>query len=322
MQLRRAIDRFLEGYFSTCRRSEKTIQAYTIDLRQFREHAGSRARLEKVGPEVLEAWAAALKEAGYASASIRRKFAALKVFFNYWVRRGGLESSPAWRIRLDLAPERRLTQVLTIDEVRRLLRQAKRELGRYPRRLSTEVDATFLALRNLVIVELLFATGIRVGELTAIELGDVLLDERTLRINGKGARQRLAFLPDRESFRAVSTYMTHRRNLAPAHRALLVNTLGNPLSSQGAAGVVSRLAREARVDQRVTPHLLRHTVATLLLQNGTDIRVVQEFLGHSAITTTQRYTHVSKRHFSDEIRRSHPNVLCLNRSQKGRFEGA
>lgn len=314
MYLAKAIDRFLEGYFSTCQRSEKTIRAYSIDLRQFREHVGGRRTLARVGPEELEGWAAGLKEAGYASSSIRRKFAALKVFFGYWVRRGELEHSPMWRVRLDLAPERVLVKVLTVDEVRRILRQAKRELGRYPRRLSTSIDEKFLALRNLAIVELLFTTGIRVGELTSLDLGDLHLEERAMTVKGKGARQRLALLPDNESYRAIATYSEHRRNIDTFHTDLFLNNFGGALSSQGAANIVSRLAEEAQIAKRVTPHMLRHTVATLLLQSGADIRIVQEFLGHAAISTTQRYTHITKSHLNQKLREHHPNFFFLRRT--------
>ncbi len=314
VRLTKAIDRFLSGYFSTCQRSEKTIRAYSIDLRQFREHVGGRKSLARIGPEELEGWAAELKGAGYASSSIRRKFAALKVFFGYWVRRGELEQSPTWRIRLDLAPERVLVKVLTVDEVRRILRQAKQELGRYPRRLSTSIDETFLALRNLAIVELLFATGIRVGELASLALGDLHLEERALTVNGKGSRQRLALLPDSESYRAVATYAEHRQNIPADHADLFVNAFGGALSTQGAANVVSRLAVRAQIVQRVTPHMFRHTVATLLLQSGADIRIVQEFLGHATISTTQRYTHITKSHLDQKLRQHHPNLHCLKRT--------
>ncbi len=262
---------------------------------------------------MLESWAAELKADDYASASIRRKFATLKVFFNYWVRRGVLDRSPVWKIRLDLAPEKMLTRVLSVEETRKLLRQAKKELGRFPRKLSTTADSTFLALRNLAIVELLFATGIRIGELAALRLKDFRPEERALTINGKGARQRLAVLPDSQSYRAVATYVEHRRRIAADSNALFLNSFQRPLSTQGAANIVSRLADEAGIRQRVTPHMLRHTVATLLLRNGADIRVVQEFLGHAAISTTQRYTHVSKDHLFSELQEHHPNFHHMGR---------
>lgn len=313
MLVKTAVDRFLEGYFSTCQRSEKTIQAYTIDLRQFCAHVGSRARLARVRPDALEAWAAELKAAGYASASIRRKFATLKVFFGYWVRRGTLDSSPTWRIRLDLAPERRLPKVLTVDEVGRLLRQAKKELGRFPRRLSTSVDPKFLALRNLAIVEILFATGIRIGELASLDLQDIDLDERKLLISGKGGRQRVAFLPDNRSYSAVSNYLRHRQNLTNATPALFMNTESRKISSQSAAYIVTSIAKRAQITRKITPHMLRHTVATLLLQNGADIRVVQEFLGHTDISTTQKYTHINPSQVRLTVEAKHPSLINLSR---------
>ena len=281
-------------------------------LEQFRQFLGGRPRLEKISPDHLERWAAELKAAEYASASIRRKFASLKVFFNYWTRRGLLDRSPAWKIRLDLAPQRVLTRVLTVQETKSLLRQAKRALGRFPRKLSTTTDSTFLALRNLAIVELLFATGIRIGELVGLRLSDFRPDDRVLTINGKGSRQRLAVLPDSKSFRAVSTYFNHRLGISTSCNSFFLNSLQQSLSAQGAANIVSSLADEAGITHRVTPHMLRHTVATLLLRNGADIRVVQEFLGHSTISTTQRYTHVSKDHMTSELQKHHPNRLYLS----------
>jgi len=313
MQLGKAIRLFLDGYFSTCKRSAKTIKAYTIDLEQLHAFLGGRTTIEGIAPEVLEGWAAELKEAGYASASIRRKFATLRVFFNYWVRRRHLDRSPLWQIRLDLAPERVLTQVLTMGEAKRLLLQAKRELGPYPRELSTRVDATFRALRNLVIVEVLFATGIRVGELVSLELADFRSEERAFTINGKGSRQRIALLPDRVSYRTVNTYVTHRCNIFADHEALFLNTFSGPLSAQGVGIIVGRLARDAGITRRVTPHMLRHTVASLLLRAGADIRVVQEFLGHAAISTTQRYTHITKDDLASKLNQYHPNILYLGR---------
>jgi len=307
MRLAKAMDQFLEGYFATCQRSEKTIQAYTIDLEQFETFLGSSKRVEKVEPEDLEAWAAELKQAEYASASIRRKFATLKVFFNYMVRKRLLDRSPLWQIRLDLAPERRLPKVLTFEEVQKILGQARKELGPIPKRISKKVDKKFLALRNLAMVELLFATGIRVGEMTKLELEDLNIEERLIMIRGKGARQRLAFLPDDRSHEAVDAYATHRQAILTPHGKLFLNSQKRPLSTQGVANVLSRLARDADLDRKVTPHMFRHTIATLLLEGGADIRVVQEFLGHSTISTTQIYTHVAKRQFMTSVSRCHPS---------------
>lgn len=314
MWLRKAVDQFLTGYFATCRRSDKTLRAYSTDLDQFCNFLGNRIRMESIRPDVLESWAAELKDAGYASASIRRKFAAVKVFFNYWVRRDKIETSPAWRVRLDLAPEKKLVKVLTVDEVRRLLRQAKQEVGRIPRKPSPTIDGTFLALRNLAIVEVLFATGIRVGELVALRLTDFRPDENSLLVRGKGARQRLAYLPDKRSLRALTTYNRFRNAVPTQTPNIFLNANGHPLRAQSAGNIVTRISRNAEIDRHVTPHMLRHTVATLLLQQGADLRVIQEILGHASITTTQIYTQVTRSHVAVTLEACHPNrtlIRCL-----------
>jgi site-specific recombinase XerD len=168
-------------------------------------------------------------------------------------------------------------------------------------------DRGFLALRNLVALELLFATGMRVGELVSLRLKDWREDDQSFVVQGKGDRQRLAILPDDRSVAAVQAYLPKRRALQVGQDALLLNAAGRPLSTQGVARVLDRFAHQAGVPTHVTPHMIRHTVATLLLRHGADIRVVQEVLGHTSITTTQRYTHVSKEHLMETLRAHHPS---------------
>jgi site-specific recombinase XerD len=157
-------------------------------------------------------------------------------------------------------------------------------------------------------IETLFATGIRVGELASLTCKDWRDDEATFLIMGKGLRQRLALLPDERSQRALRAYLQHRVRMNLGHDALLVNAAGGRLSSQGVARVIAIAAKELDIKGRVTPHMIRHTVATLLLRCGADIRVVQELLGHSSIATTQRYTYVSKEHLFSTLKSLHPNL--------------
>jgi len=256
--------------------------------------------LSLITPEQLEAWARELQNQGYAAASIRRKFATVRMLFRHWVRRGQLVRSPLWSIRLDLGRERVLPRNLAVSDTQRLIETAWRRLGGTP-------GLWFNGLRDLAVIEILFATGIRVGELVALRLGDWREDDASFLISGKGSRQRLALLPDERSIRAVRMYFTQRVARDLGHQGLLVNSTGARISTQGIARILSQVAKLASIEVRVTPHMIRHTVATLLLRYGADIRVVQEVLGHASITTTQRYTHVSKDQLLSTLRARHPN---------------
>lgn len=314
MKLSDAVTEFQRGYFSTHRRSPRTQTAYAIDLAQFQAWLGDDRPLGSLTPEDLERWAAELKTRDYASSSIRRKFATLRVFLNYWVRKGVLERSPLWMIRLDLAPQKTLTRTLTVDEMRRLLEEANRlvaEAGAVGESVSPSSKA-FLALRNAAIIEVLFATGIRVGELVSLRLCDYRETEASFVIQGKGSRQRMAFLPDERSRGVFGRYRRLRKRLNSRHQMIFVNTRGDELSGQGVAAALAVLGRDVGLSQRITPHMLRHTVATLLLKGGANMRIVQVFLGHSSITTTERYTAVCRDDLESALHLHHPNRSLIS----------
>lgn len=302
-----AVDGFLSGYFSTCRRSSKTEAAYRIDLAQLQTYVTKDQELQSVTAESLESWAAELRANRYKSASIRRKFATARVFFGYWVRKGAVDQSPLWRIRLDLERERILPRSLPAADAKLLIEQLWRGVDPCEGTILDSGDPRFLSLRNLAATEILFATAMRVGELVSLKLADWRDDEASLLVNGKGSRQRLAFLPDERSLRAVRIYVGHRVKMSLSHDGLLINACGHRISTQGIARVITHSAKQAGIVPRVTPHMIRHTVATLLLRFGTDIRIVQEVLGHASIATTQRYTHVCKEHMLSALRARHPS---------------
>lgn len=286
---------FVTGYFATHERSPKTVTAYTLDLRQFRAFVPRRATLRSLKPEHIEEWSARLKADGYATASIRRKLASLRSFLSYWVRKRVIPYSPMSGIRVELAASRVLPNFMTLEEVAAILEAAQR---------CRVEQGTFLALRNLAIIEVMFATGLRVGELVSLSLSDFRPMERSLLIHGKGRRERLAFFVEPDSYERITSYVAARVPLPGS--ALFVNASGSPISTQTVANVIRSLCLSAGVTKRVTPHTFRHTVATLLLRNGADLRVVQEILGHASITMTQRYTHVAKEHVRGALERHHP----------------
>lgn len=317
MLLVQAIEDFCTGYFSTHERSQKTRLAYRGDLLQAAAYAPQNLELTSLTPAFIEEWARDLQSKHYSPASMRRKMVVLKVFCSYWLRKGTLNESPFWRVKLSLGRIRQLPRALTESEMKDLLNQAKRSQSHssVPRKTSVLSRGKsprgsmvhYRALRNFAIVDLLFATGMRVGEVSALNIPDFAVSESCLRVKGKGGRDRLAFLVDGQTRRIQQQHAKLRGKIDSDSPALFINSSGQRLSTQGIANIISQFRQEAGIDRHITPHMLRHTVATLLLKNGVDIRVVQEFLGHASIATTQRYTHVTKDHMIEVLSKRHPS---------------
>jgi integrase/recombinase XerD len=313
-----AIDEFFNGYFSTHERSVKTKVAYRSDLDQVVSYAGDAFPLSSVDPSFIESWAADLRLRNYSPASMRRKMVVLKVFCSYWVRKGFLVESPFWRVKLSFGRIKQLPRSLSEKEMRVLLTQAKQNQSAAKIQRKATVIAKgemrtvalrrYRALRNLALLDLLFATGMRVGEVSSLNVLDFSISEAVFRVTGKGGRDRLAFIVDDQSLRIQQEHVEMRSHIASQSHALFLNATGGRLSTQGIANVISRFRKDAGIERHITPHMLRHTVATLLLRNGVDIRVVQEFLGHASIATTQRYTHVTKDHLVQVLRERHPSL--------------
>lgn len=314
MQINQAGDDFLKGYFSTHERSKKTKVAYSSDINQFQSFVGDLDLL-MLNSNHIECWAAALQKKGYSPASIRRKIVVLKVFCSYWVRNGAMPESPFWRVKISYGRIEQLPRTLTELEMRHILKQAKYEYTtveqnktRKYKKSSKASARDYRTLRNLSLLELLFATGMRVGEVSSIDIKDFVIEESLFKIKGKGGRQRLAFIVDKATFQILVEYLKARTKIEVESSALFLNAGGSRLSTQGIAKIIAQLREDGGVKRNVTPHMLRHTVATLLLRNGTDIRVVQEFLGHASIATTQRYVHIVKEHMIRELKNRHPSL--------------
>jgi integrase/recombinase XerD len=318
MQLKEARAEFLEGYFSTHERRNKTKVAYCSDLGQFQSFIGEDIGLLSLSSTNIEHWADYLRQEEYSPASIRRKMATLKVFCSYWVRKGVLSESPFWRVKLSFGRIEQLPRTLTKKEIRALIAQAWRNYsvveadqnGAGAKQTSTGLSSSrrYRALRNLAIIDLLFATGMRVGELSSLDVRDFLVEESVFRVQGKGGRDRLAFVVDKETVHIQREHLKARILIKTESSSLFLNSSDRRLSTQGMANVIAQLRRQAKIERHITPHMLRHTVATLLLRNGADIRVVQEFLGHTSIATTQRYTHITKEHLIKALRKYHPSL--------------
>lgn len=324
MLLVQAISEFFSGYFSTHQRSAKTKLAYRSDLDQLAAYAPRDLLLTSLDPALIENWASDLRHKNYSPASMRRKMVVLKVFCSYWVRKGILTESPFWRVKLSFGKVVQLPRALSEAEMRGLLAQAKksqftaqvlRKESDLENSNSVSISPKYRALRNLALVDLLFATGMRVGEASSLNLEDFVVVDSVFRVKGKGGRDRLAIVVDEQTLHIQREHVDFRSRLRSDSPALFVNTAGRRLSTQGIANIISRFRKDAGIERHITPHMLRHTVATLLLRNGVDIRVVQEFLGHASIVTTQRYTHITKDHLIRVLRQRHPSFAMRNTSE-------
>lgn len=311
MKMNMAVGEFLKGYFSTNERRDKTRRAYVSDLGQFEIFIGKTTNLLSINNTDIERWVSHLKGI-YSPASLRRKIVTVKVFFTYWIRCDVLTESPFWKVKISYGRVEQLPRALSQKEIRDLLGQAKETYlnnrKASPGKIISTRSRQYLALRNLALLELLFATGIRVGEISSINIGDYSSSEAAFKIQGKGGKERLAFVVDKVTLGFQQEYFNARWRVQSETDALFLNARGNRLSPQGIANVIDQLCIAKGITRNITPHMLRHTVATLLLRNGVDIRVVQEFLGHASIATTQRYTHIAKEHLIRELQNRHPSL--------------
>lgn len=298
--MRHLIDEFI-SYLSVERgASPNTIDAYRRDLASYIEVLEGRgvSGADTVSREDVAAYVTRLRERGFAPSSVERKLAAVKSFHKFLVRDGRTENHPSASVPLPKVPER-LPDVISIEDAERLLSQP------FP-------DGP-AGMRDRAIIETLYGCGLRVSELTGLDIVDVDLEEGFMRVLGKGGKEREVPVAGAAS-RAISEYLRHGRPYLKAKgrtrradpSALFVNAHGGRLTRQSIFGIVRRYA--GRVGLDVHPHTLRHSYATHMLEGGADLRVLQEILGHADISTTQVYTHVDRHHIREEYLSTHPRA--------------
>jgi integrase/recombinase XerD len=302
-EIRDAVDRafWLEGfrdYLSLeAGHSRNTVDAYLRDLRRMGEFALARGVREPgaVTRNHLRDFVYLLKDLGLSAATIRRSVSAIRTYYGFLAGEGRVRNDPSDRLE---TPRRGrvLPDTLAVAEVESLL-------------AAPGLDDP-LAWRDRALLELAYGTGMRVSELCGLGITDLLLTEGLVRVFGKGSKERLVPL-GRNTIGAVSVYLHQLRPTLDRGRGagrVLLNARGEPLSRVGAWGIVKRSAERAGIRKRVTPHTLRHSFATHLLEGGADLRAVQEMLGHADLSTTQIYTHVDREYLRSVHRQFHPRA--------------
>ncbi len=295
-----AIRQFLDHLAFERRLAELTVRAYALDLGQVREF------LEDCGVDLLGARIVDLRaflasqHKRLSPRSVGRKLAAIRGFFRYAQRRGWVKDNPAERIRSPVT-DKRLPVHLDHDEVLALLAAARGD--------------GVLDLRDLALLEVLYGAGLRVSELVGLDVDDLDRRERTIRVVGKGGKERLVPV-GRPACSAVADYLPARARLAARSDdsdvgvagALFLNRLGGRLSARSVRRMLDRRIVQAGVLHNISPHALRHSFATHLLQGGADLRTIQELLGHSSLSTTQAYTHVDVQRLIEVYDQAHPRA--------------
>ena len=284
------------------RRSPRTVDAYRRDLAAL--HSFLDKDVPQVTPEELESWVATMRAEGLAASTIARRVSAVRAFFRHLIVIGMRDENPAASVQLPRRA-RTLPRALSPAETERLIDAAT---GTTPR-----------SLRDRALVELLYGAGLRVSEAIGLEKNGVALEERIVRVLGKGDKERLVPL-GRPAAEAVRRYLAlGRPHLDRRYRPeLFLNARGGALTRAGAFLILRKLADRAGLEPgRVHPHLLRHSFATHLLEGGADLRSVQEMLGHADLGTTERYTHVSDRRRREVYFQAHPHARRRERPRDG-----
>ena len=301
------------SYFKYCqnerRQADLTLKAYTIDFRQFEKFMNDK-NLSKTDPikkldrNFVKTYIQKLNSQ-YSIRSAKRKIASLKAFFSYLEYEDHIPISPFRKIKVSLPSPKDLPKILSLKEISKILDEAYKESN------NAKTDyQIFTATRNIAIIELLFATGGRVSEIASLKTENIDIEDGSIKILGKGKKERILYIGNKLVLLALKKYKT-LKDPAKGGETFFINRRGRPYSPQSIRFLLKRLAATVLPEKRITPHMFRHSFATLLLEEGVDIKYIQSFLGHSSIVTTQIYTHVCQDKQRYILEKHHPRGRAL-----------
>lgn len=292
----------LEQYLSFCQDQkeldEKTLKAYRIDLRQF--HQFVEQHEDPLSKSTLEAYCRELHRQ-FKPRTVKRKLASSKAFCHWLEYEEIVDRTPFAKVHTKFREPQTLPRVISLSAVTSIFQTAYRIL----KSAQTLYDRK-IALRNVAVLELMFATGVRVSELCHLTDQDVDLESGKIRVYGKGDKERVIQIGNNDTLNLLQRYRTEFLGQITVCEFFFVNRQKSRLTEQSVRQMLAQYAKQAGVSEKVTPHMFRHTVATLLLEAGVDIRYIQQFLGHSSISITEIYTHVSTTKQKEILIERHP----------------
>lgn len=279
--------------------SEHTLDAYTSDIVSYILWLNGTSCVD-VDFNKLREYQHFIQRFDYKKTTIARKTASIRTFYKYLFRERYVDTNPATSLSAPKRPKS-LPKFLTTEEIEQILNNVK-------------ID-TPAGFRNRVILELLWATGMRVSELSNLNFGDLNIEENEIKVFGKGAKERIVLISDRAKNYLIQYINTARKLIAPEYNTgeinedtpLFINSTGFRLQNKTIRNVVNEIVERIELPKKVTPHVFRHSFATRLIENGADLRVVQELLGHAGISNTQIYTHISMKHMKEVYEAAHPH---------------
>lgn len=268
--------------------SPHTLRAYRKDLEAFSSHV--KSKVEDIGLNDIRGFVAEEINSGHKKTTAGRRLAAVRSFLKFLYREGYIKSNPAKLVPTPKLPKM-LPKFLSVDDVFSLVEKPE--------------GIGFLPARDRAILELLYSSGLRVSELAGLNAEDINVREGLVKVKGKGKKERIVPVGTK-AVEAIKTYFIERVLLKKKDGAFFLNRNGARLTDRSIRRIVIKYAKAIGVNSRIGPHTLRHTFASHLLQGGADLRVIQELLGHSSLSTTQKYTHLDITHLMDTYDKAHP----------------
>lgn len=291
--MQRYIDEFIDFLLAERGMSERTAHAYRRDLTEFQTATGA-SDPSHITSRDIRGHLSSLLQKGLSRATVSRRLACLRSFFRFLVRQGKVTANPAEEIRPP-KPEKRLPSYLTVDQAAGLL--------------NAQTVNTFQAVRNKAILEMLYSTGARVSELCNLDIDDLHLSLEMLKLHGKGGKDRITPFGNKAK-EAMVIYLAKRAELLSrlklSQKAVFINQRGGRLTPRSVQRSLKQRCLQAGLSNGITPHSLRHSMATHMLEGGADLRSIQEILGHASLATTQRYTHLDMDRLTEVYRSAHP----------------